>query len=138
MKRWSLLALATAGIAFSACNNSANTENGTSDTVIMDDTTDMMDTTTIGQKIDTGINNAKEAGQEAKDNINAAAADAKADAKTTGEQIKEDVNAAKKDVGDAAKSAGQGIKDAAGKVADKTKEGYQDVKESLKKDSSKK
>jgi len=137
MKRWSLLALATAGIAFSACNNSANTEgNGTSDTVIMDDTT--FDTTTVGERLDNGIDSVKQAGREAKSDINAAAADAKADATTTGQHIKEDVKSAKEDVGDAAKSAGKDIKNAAGKVADKTKEGYNDVKESLKKDTSKK
>ena len=78
MKRWSLLALATAGIAFSACNNSANTEgNGTSDTVIMDDTT--FDTTTVGERLDNGIDSVKQAGREAKSDINAAAADAKAE-----------------------------------------------------------
>lgn len=130
MKKLSLLAALALAFTFAACNNSSNSSEGTSDTIVAD-------TTTLGEHIDQGIDSMKEAGEEAKSDINAAADEAKADAKTTGENIKNDLNAAKEDVGDAAKAAGTDIKNAANKVADKTKEGYNNIKESLKKDSTK-
>jgi len=135
MKKKNLLAsIAVAAFMFSACNNSANTESeGTSDTLIED----TIDTATIGQRIDNSIDSLERAGEQAKNDIDAATDEAKADAKSTGQNIKEDLNAAKDDVGGAAKAAGKDIKKAANKVADKTKEGYKDVKESLKKDDKK-
>ncbi|WP_134088255.1 hypothetical protein [Olivibacter sp. XZL3] len=128
MKKLSLLAIVAAAFSFSACNNSSNTTEGSSDTIIAD-------TTTLGEHIDNGIDTMRATGEAAESDVNAAAKEVKADAKTTGENIKGDLNAAKEDVGDAAKAAGRDIKNAADKVADKTKEGYNDVKKSLKKDS---
>lgn len=134
MKKVNLIALAAiAGLFFVACNNSSNSESDGAVDTLMQDTMDM-DTTTIGQRIDHGINELDKEGEKAKSDIDAATNEAKADVKTTGENIKTDVDAAKDDIGDAAKAAGKDIKNAANKVADKTKEGYNDAKESLKKD----
>lgn len=135
MKTLNLLAsVAITALIFAACNNSANTENdGTVDTLIED----TIDTTTVGQRIDNSIDSLEQAGENAKSEIDAATDEAKTDAKSTGENIKGDLKAAKDEVGDAAKAAGKDIKGAANKVADKTKEGYKDVKESLKKEDKK-
>lgn len=131
MKKMNLLAIVAVALSFSACNSSSNTTEGSSDTIVAD-------TTTLGEHVDNGIDTMRATGEAAKSDVNAAANEVKADAKTTGEHIKEDLNAAKEDVGDAAKAAGRDIKNTADKVADKTKEGYNDVKKSLKRDTTRK
>jgi Skp family chaperone for outer membrane proteins len=135
MRKFTLIAAVATALAFSACNNSSNTETSSSSDTIVEG---VADSQTVGQKIDSGINAIDSAGNEAKKDIDEATEKAKADAKSAGDNIKEDLNAAAKDVGAAAKSAGTDVKNAANKVADKTKEGYQNVKESLKRDTTKK